>query len=116
MKPLCPYAVALLVGGTLCGHAAEPLKRLYAADIRAQVIGKTLTDRVHWSRRFRSDGSLETSDMGKRGNGRWKIEADQLCFGASLDSLLCHEVWASRTEVRLRSKGRLEEIAYIEKR
>lgn len=115
MKRSFRYAVALLVSGTVSAYAAESIKRLNAAQIRGQIVGKTLTDRVHWSRRFRPGGTLTTVDMGKSGTGRWKIEADRLCFGAASDPLVCYEVWAARDEVRLRASGRLEEIAYIEK-
>jgi hypothetical protein len=58
---------------------------------------------------------MQTSDMGKTGSGRWKLDGNKLCLGRMPDAFDCYEVWASGAEVRLRSPGRLEEIVYIEK-
>ena len=87
-------------------HGPDAKKR--KADLRLDVE----TD----AKKVFGGGSLATVDMGKAGSGRWKIEADRLCFGGASEALVCHEVWVSRTDIRLRSPGRLEEVAYIEKR
>ena len=82
--------------------AAEPLKPLQREQIRAKLVGKLLTDRVHWSRRLRGDGTMQMTE-GKTGNGRWQLEGNKLCLGRAQEAFDCYEVWASGAELRPRS-------------
>ena len=56
------------------------------------MIGRDLTDGVHWSWYYRADGTLISVEMGKQRLGAWKIE----------DNKLCYEVWASGKNISLR--------------
>src|SRR6266540_3289298 len=97
-------AGALIIAASqACG--AEPLKPLQREQIRARLVGKLLSDRVHWSRRLRGDGTMQMTDMGKTGNGRWKLDGNKLCFGRAQEAFDCYEVWTSGAELRLRSPG-----------
>src|SRR5262245_42995276 len=77
--------IRLLIAGALTmainapASTEENFKQLNANQIRARVIGKDITDGVHWSEYYRKDGALVSVDMGTQRTGTWKIQGDKLC-------------------------------------
>jgi hypothetical protein len=67
------------------------------------VIGRDLTDGVHWSWYYRPDGTLISVEMGKQRSGSWKIEENKLCStNGRKRQMECYEVWASGKNISLR--------------
>jgi hypothetical protein len=99
------------------GHADDKFKRLGEKEIRARVVGKDITDGVHWSMYARSDGTLISMDMGKRRAGAWKIADGKLCLVKQANRPFdCYEVWMSRSQISLREdENDLGFVAMVEK-
>jgi hypothetical protein len=114
---------AFLVAGALglvsvvAAYAEEKFEKLKAQQIRARVIGKDITDDVHWSEYYRKDGTFISVDMGKQRIGSWKIQGDKLCKpGGKNKVLTCYEVWMSGNSISLRLKeGDTHFIGFVEK-
>ncbi len=88
--------------------AAEPgFWRLSAADIRADVIGKTVTDDAHWADRFLPDGVLDSHELGESRRGVWVIEHGELCITRKAKRPVkeCFEVWKKGDVVEYRRDG-----------
>lgn len=81
-----------------------PFHRFDAKSIRANIIGKVLTDGTHWSDYYRKDGVVESMSMGKEESGKWLISGDTLCVTSKSDND-CYEVWVSGHQVELRLEG-----------
>jgi hypothetical protein len=73
-------AVALTIVVTVPADAEENFEMLKAKQIRARVVGKDISDDVHWSEYYRKDGALISMDMGTKQIGTWKIQGDKLCM------------------------------------
>jgi hypothetical protein len=100
--------IAAMLGLTLClGIAHEvcaqeiTFRRLRAADIGKLFSGQAFSDGVHWVERYRPDGTVEGSSMGRCFSKRWAIRHDQLCLtdGEGVD---CREVWKAKAKIELR--------------
>jgi hypothetical protein len=100
-------AVALTIVVTVPADAEENFEPLKAKQIRARVVGKDISDGVHWSEYYRKDGALISVDMGTQRTGIWKIQGDKLCKSKEKTKpLICHEVWMSGDNISLRlNKG-----------
>src|SRR5258708_13209125 len=84
--------------------AEEKFRMLKEKQIRAVVIGRTITDEAHWSDYFRKDGSVVSMNMGRKSIGKWKIQNNELCiYKKELDG--CYQVWVFKDEVSLRLEG-----------
>jgi hypothetical protein len=59
--------------------AEEKFKKLTGVQIRAKFAGMVLTDEVHWRDLYERNGTVLSSSMGRKRNGKWWIEKDQLC-------------------------------------
>ncbi len=98
---LVAVALALVLMPT--AFAEEKFETLKVAQIRARVIGKDITDGVHWSEYYRKDGTLISIDMGMKRTGIWKIQGDKLCKSKEKTKpLTCYEVWMSGNNISLR--------------
>ena len=96
-------AVALTIAITAPTSAQEKFENLKAQKIRARVIGKDITDGVHWSEYYRKDGALISVDMGTQRRGTWKIQGNKLCKSDGKNKeLTCYEVWMSGDNISLR--------------
>jgi hypothetical protein len=75
-------ALAILLSATICGsiaHAQEMFKLLREKEIRAEVVGKDITDSTHWVSYLPPDGVLLSREMGRTWTGTWKIQNNKLC-------------------------------------
>ena len=102
MRALVALAPAVLFPA---GHAGaeEQFRLLDAKQIQPRLIGRDLTDGVHWTWFYRPDGALISVEMGKRREGGWKIEGNKLCSTDGRNRQLdCYEVWASGKKISLR--------------
>ena len=60
--------------------AAEILRKLSGAQVRAKFAGMQLTDEVHYRLVYERDGTLRSVAMGVKKRGKWVIDKDQLCL------------------------------------
>jgi len=86
--------------------ADKKFTRLSAKDIRLRVIGKVITDDIHWSDYFRRDGTLLSEGMGRTTMSKWQIRNDELCvIKDARDDGTCYEVWVSGDAISLHLDG-----------
>src|SRR5262249_19926452 len=90
-------------------QAAEQFQRLSAREIRAQIIGKVVTDEAHWSQHFRPDGTLHSIVVSQLRQGTWKMNGNTLCLILKTrkqeTTTECYEVWMWKDHVEYREKG-----------
>src|SRR5262245_19375844 len=110
-------AAALTIAIAAPGSAEENFAQLKAQQIRARVVGKDITDGVHWSEYYRKDGALVSVDMGTQQTGTWKIQGDMLCKSDGKNKqLTCYEVWMSGDNISLRlQKESTPFVGFVEK-
>jgi hypothetical protein len=110
-------AAALTIVVTVPADAEENFELLKAKQIRARVVGKDISDSVHWSEYYRKDGALVSIDMGTQRTGIWKIQGDKFCkSNGKTKPLTCYEVWMSGDTISLRlNKGDTHFIGVVEK-
>ncbi len=96
--------VGLLVSGA-DGFAAEKFQKLGGSQIRAKFAGMEMTDNVHWADVFGPNGNLTSYSMGRKKDGKWWIEKDELCVDRGKDDGGCYQVWLSGKNVELRRAG-----------
>src|SRR5262249_53815768 len=110
-------AAALTIAIAAPGSAEEKIENLKAKQIRARVIGKDITDGVHWSEYYRKDGALISVDMGTQRTGTWKIQGNKLCKSDGKNKeLTCYEVWMSGDNISLRlNKENTPFVGFVEK-
>lgn len=87
--------------------AADQFKRLSAAEIRAKIVGKVVTDGSHWSDRFEPDGTLRAVDLGVSKPGNWKLQGNEMCVvrKARKPVTECFEIWVFKDGVEYRRDG-----------
>ena len=96
--------VGWLVSG-IDGFAAEKFQKLGGSQIRAKFVGMEMTDNVHWADVFGPNGDLRSYSMGRKKDGKWRIERDELCVDRGKDDGGCYQVWMSGKNVELRREG-----------
>ena len=96
--------VALLVSGA-DGFVAEKFHKLGGSQIQAKFSGMEMTDNVHWADVFGQNGSLKSYSMGRKKDGKWWIEKDELCVDRGKDDGGCYQVWLSGRNVEFRREG-----------
>jgi hypothetical protein len=104
--------LAFIVAATLCAvtvggwaDAAEKFQKLSGAQIRARLAGMEITDETHWADVFAADGTLTSYSMGRKSNGKWRVQKDELCINRGKDEGGCYQVWISGKKVELRREG-----------
>jgi hypothetical protein len=109
--------VALTIAISVPAYAEEKFEKLKAQQIRARVIGKDITDGVHWSEYYRKDGALISVDMVTKRTGIWKVQGDKLCKSEGKNKeLACYEVWMSGNSISLRlHEGDTPFVRFVEK-
>ena|SRR5262245_6216040 len=104
--------LALAATAVLCAIAvpsraqpAEKFQRLTGAQIQARLAGMEITDEVHWADVFAADGTLTSYSMGRKSNGKWRVQKDELCIDRGKDDGGCYQVWLAGKQVELRREG-----------
>jgi hypothetical protein len=87
------------------GEAAEKFQKLTGTQIRAKFIGMEMTDNVHFADVFGANGGLRTYSMGRKQDGKWRVEKDELCVDRGKDDGGCYQVWVSGKNVEFRRAG-----------
>jgi hypothetical protein len=85
--------------------AAESLRKLSGAQIRAKFAGMQLTDEVHYRFAYERDGTLRSFAMGAKKRGRWAIDRDQLCLYLQEPDDGCYDVTLSGKTFTLAPAG-----------
>jgi hypothetical protein len=86
-------------------HAQDQFKILGEKEMRATVVGKDITDGLHWSIYLRSDGALVGAEGASRWTGTWNIQRNKLCMSnPGSKTLDCYDVWMSGQSISLRLK------------
>jgi hypothetical protein len=100
-------AVSATIWCAIAASAETEFHRLLANDIRAILIGSTVTDDAHWADRFLPDGVLDSHELGERRRGVWVIENDELCITRKPRRPVkeCFEVWLKGDEIEYRRDG-----------
>ena len=104
---------ALLATAVLCAIAvqsraqpAEKFQKLTGAQIQARLAGMEITDEVHWADVFAANGTLTSYSMGRKSDGKWRVQKDQLCMETGdAPGGGCYEVWLSGKNVELRNQS-----------
>jgi hypothetical protein len=104
--------VLAVIAGTLAffavdgnGAAAEKFQKLSGSQIRAKFTGMEMTDNVHLADVFGANGSLRSYSMGKKKDGKWRVEKDEICVDRGKDDGGCYQVWISGKTVEFRHEG-----------
>src|SRR5262249_15916658 len=98
-------AIAGLLVSSVDGFAAEKFQKLHGSQIRAKFAGMEMSDNVHWADVFGPNGNLKSYSMGRKTDGKWWIEKDELCVDRGKDDGGCCQVWLSGKNVELRREG-----------
>ncbi|WP_407179186.1 hypothetical protein [Bradyrhizobium sp. STM 3562] len=85
--------------------AAETLRKLSGAQIRAKFTGMQLTDEVHYRFAYERDGTLRSFAMGVKKRGKWVIDKDQLCLYLQESDDGCYDVTLSGNTFTLTPAG-----------
>jgi len=104
-KAIPATAIAGLLVSSADGVAAEKFQKLGGSQIRAKFVGMEMTDNVHWADVFGPNGDLKSYSMGRKKDGKWRIEKDELCVDRGSDDGGCYQVWLSGKNVELRREG-----------
>ena len=100
------FCAALLTQlGQVHAQSESGFVRLMGAGIRRTLIGKSLSDEVHWSFHYNANGTVTGMSMGKKVESRWRLAGDELCETERSQPEAYYEVWTRKGEVQLRSCG-----------
>jgi hypothetical protein len=97
--------VLAMAPGQLNAAWADDFRKLSDAEIKHLITGKTVTDEVHYTDRFKAGGAYEGVFMNKRSAGTWKVNNGQLCITRGSDPETCDEFWRSGFKLQRRKPG-----------
>jgi hypothetical protein len=97
--------IVALCGAAERGEAAEKFQKLSGPQTRARFTGMEMTDSVHFADMFAAGGILKTFSMGRKKNGTWRVERDEICVERGKDDGGCYQVWMSGKNVEFRREG-----------
>jgi hypothetical protein len=104
-RAMAATAIVGLLVSCADGFAAENFQKLGGSQIGAKFVGMEMADNVHWADVFGPNGSLKSYSMGRKEDGKWWIEKDELCVDRGKDDGGCYQVWLSGKNVELRRAG-----------
>src|SRR5712692_8516043 len=80
-RRITPATITILAAATFASSVAaqEKFQKLTGAQIRAKFGGMELTDEVHWYDLYERNGTVLSSSMGRKRNGKWRVEKNELC-------------------------------------
>jgi hypothetical protein len=104
-RTLVLVAVAFSMLAVQAGQAAEKFQRLSGSQIRARFTGMELTDSVHFADVYGANGTLKVYSMGRKKEGKWRVERDEVCVDRSKDDGGCYQVAISGKNVEFRHEG-----------
>jgi hypothetical protein len=64
-----------------------------------------MADNVHFADVFDASGPLKTYSMGKKKDGKWRVENDERCVDRGKDDGGCYQVWISGKNVEFGHEG-----------
>jgi len=105
MRVVMAITVFLGLCAPMSGNGGEKFRKLSGPQIRARFTGMEMSDNVHWADVFGPNGELRTYSMGKKKDGKWRIEKDELCLDRGKDEGGCYQVWLSGKNVEFRREG-----------
>src|SRR5215471_2423184 len=73
-KAIVTIAIVGLLAFSMDDFAAERFQKLGGSQIRAKFVGMEMTDNVHWADVFGPNGDLKSYSMGRKKDGKWRIE------------------------------------------
>ena len=95
----------LLATAALAAETAPPgFAKLNSAQIRQAFVGRTLTDEVHFTLRYRAGGVFDGMSMGKKASGKWRVADDRLCETEN-SAETCYAIWKKAGDVTLIPAG-----------
>jgi hypothetical protein len=97
-------ALPLLCSSAVCAKAEEA-RRLSGAEIKRLIVGKAVTDEVHYTDHFHLGGVYEGVFMNKRSTGTWRVKGAQLCVTRGSEEESCDELWRSGSRLERRKPG-----------
>lgn len=90
-------------------YADDKFRRLKATEIKAVIVGKTITDDYHWADVFNEDGTIGGHQLGEPQTGSWKLfKSGQICAVRATSHKpkdiepVCVEIWIRGNEVQYR--------------
>jgi hypothetical protein len=102
-------AFAAGIGGSVALDAgfvaAENLRKLSGAQIRAKFAGMQLTDQVHYRLAYERDGTLRSFAIRVKKRGKWVIDKEQLCLYLQEPDDGCYDVALSGRTFTLTPAG-----------
>ena len=84
-RAMAATAIVGLLFSSASGLAAEKFQKLGGSQIRAKFVGMEMTDNVHWADVFGPNGDLKSYSMGRKKDGKWRTEKDELCVDRGKD-------------------------------
>jgi hypothetical protein len=99
----CLAGLLFLIGSSptyAAGPADQGYRKLTGPQIRKAFAGKLFSDEAHFANRYKADGTIDGTSMGKKTAETWKIVKDDLCLTNSFGEL-CYAVWIKGKEVQL---------------
>jgi hypothetical protein len=103
----CGLCGLLILSASIC-LAADRYKHLSADEIRTLFPERTITDEVHWSYHFKTEGVLDAMDLGEAKHGVWRLSGNELCLDFKQKRKVvsdCYEVLKSGNKLRFRRDG-----------
>jgi hypothetical protein len=104
-KRIAAALMLVICGVPERGVAAEKFQKLSGSQIRAKFTGMEMTDSVHFADLFGAGGALKTFSMGKKKDGKWRVERDEICVERGKDDGGCYQVWMAGKNVEFRREG-----------
>ncbi|ABO54657.1 hypothetical protein Bcep1808_6102 [Burkholderia vietnamiensis G4] len=109
MSPLTLALALFAIGSSEAIAQNASFKLLSAAQIRAKLTNKYVSDNAHWLHHYLPDGRLVLVERGREKTGRWFVRNGQLCLVRSerISEPECLDIYAQGREVEYRDKGQV---------